>query len=110
MIREDQVFIANAVVIDSTWEMMVTSVISRLIGAIVKPSAIVKIRKYRGLCEGPHFISMTMEVHNAFRHDMDRFIKGCAHFFHNRWLRGHLFVSFCIHFLGNVLVLFFNIL
>jgi len=42
---------------------------------------------------------MAMEVHNAPRRDMDRFIRECAHLFHNRRLRGHLSLSFCIQFL-----------
>jgi hypothetical protein len=45
--------------------------------------AIVKIRKYKGLHEGHHFISMAMEVHGAFGRDMDRFIKECAYLFHD---------------------------
>jgi hypothetical protein len=32
----------------------------------------------------------------------------CACFFHDRRSRGHLSLSFCIHFLGSVLVLFFQ--
>jgi hypothetical protein len=84
MTCEDQVFVADMVVIDPTWETVATSVISQLIGATVKLSAIVKIRKCRGLHEGQHFTSMAMEVHNTFKCDMDRFIKECAHLFHNR--------------------------
>jgi len=34
--------------------------------------------------EGHHFIPMAMEVHDTFRHDMDRFIKECAHLSHTR--------------------------
>jgi hypothetical protein len=34
--------------------------------------------------KGHHFISMAMEVHSACRHDMDHFIKECAHIFHNK--------------------------
>jgi len=39
-----------------------------------------------------------MEVHNAIECDMDRFIKECARLFHNKQLRGHLSLFFCIHF------------
>jgi hypothetical protein len=39
---------------------------------------------------------MAMEVHNAFGRDMDRFIKECARFFHNRWSKGHLSLFLCI--------------
>jgi hypothetical protein len=38
---------------------------------------------------------MAMEVHSALRHIMDYFIE-CVHLFHDRWLRGHLSLSFCI--------------
>jgi hypothetical protein len=53
---------------------------------------------------------MAMEVHDAHRHDMDPFIKESACPFHDRQSRGHLSLSFCIQFLGNMLVLFFNVL
>jgi hypothetical protein len=53
-------------VIDLTRNMVASSVISRLVGAVAKLSAIVKIRKYKG-----------------FR-DMNHFIKECAHFFHDK--------------------------
>jgi hypothetical protein len=41
---------------------------------------------------------MAMEVHGALEHDMDHFINECAHFFHDRWSRGHLSLYFYIHF------------
>jgi hypothetical protein len=53
--------------------MMALNVISQSIGVIVEFSVIVKIRKYRVLHEGDHFIAM--EVHGAPGHDMDCFIK-----------------------------------
>jgi hypothetical protein len=40
MAWEDRVFIANVVVTDPMWETMASSVISRLVGAITKFSAI----------------------------------------------------------------------
>ncbi len=86
-------------IIDWTQETMVTSVISRPTSVIVKLSTIVKICKCRGLHEGYHFIPIAMEVHNTPEHDMNRFIKKCAHLFHNRQLRSHLSLSFCIQFL-----------
>ncbi len=63
---------------------MALNVITRLAGAIVELNAIVKIRKYKGLHEGLHFIFMAMEVHGAPRNDMDCFIRDCAHLFHGR--------------------------
>jgi len=63
----------------------------------VEFSAIAKIHKYRGLHEGHHFILMVTEVHNILGHDMDCFIRECAHLFHDKW-RDHLFLSFCIQF------------
>ncbi len=69
-----------------TWETMGTSVISQLLGAITKLNAIVKICKYKVFHEGDHFISMAMEVDNTLGHDMNHFIKECAHLFHDRQL------------------------
>jgi hypothetical protein len=82
--HEDQVFVANVVVIDPTQEIMATSVINQPTNATAKLNAIVKIRKYGGIGEGHHFIPMAMEVHGALEHDMDHFINECAHFFHDR--------------------------
>jgi selenocysteine lyase/cysteine desulfurase len=84
MTQEDQVFVADVMVIDSKQKIMVLSVISRLIGATTEFSAIVKICKYRKLREGHHFISMVVEVHDAPMHDMDCSIRECAHLFHDR--------------------------
>jgi hypothetical protein len=84
MTREDQVFVAYVMVIDSMWEMMALSAITRPIGAIVKVNAIAKIHKYRGLHERHHFVLMTMEVHDTPEHVMDHFIKEYARLFHNR--------------------------
>jgi hypothetical protein len=66
------------------WKTMTMNVINRPVGVTTKLNAIVKIRKYRGLHEKHHFISMAMEVHNALGRDMDHFIKECVHFFHDR--------------------------
>jgi len=96
--HEDQIFVTNVVVTDLTWEIVALNVISRLVGAIIKHNAIAKIRKYKGLHEGHHFILMAMEVHPAPRCDIDYFIGECAHLFHDRWSRGHLSLSFCIQF------------
>jgi hypothetical protein len=41
---------------------------------------------------------MAMEVHGTLGCDMDHFIKECGRFFHDRWLGGHLSLSFCIQF------------
>jgi len=84
MIREDQVFVVNVVVTDPTWEMVAMSVISWLVGVIVEFNVIVKIRKYKGLHEGHHFILMAMEVHGAPGCDMDCFIMDYVYLFHNR--------------------------
>jgi hypothetical protein len=50
----------------------------------VKLNAIAKIYKSKRLDEKHHFIPMAMEVHDAFKRDIGRFIKECAHLFHNR--------------------------
>jgi hypothetical protein len=80
------------------WEMMTSSVISRPIGVTMELNIITKIRKYRRLHDGHHFIPMAMEVHNKPKRDMDCFIKDCARFFHNRQFRGHLSWFFYIQF------------
>jgi hypothetical protein len=98
MTRENQVFIVDVVVTNPTWKMMATSVINWPKGAVTKFNAITNIHKYNGLHEGHHFILMAMEVHNTPRRDMDHFIKECVHLFHDRWLRGHLSLSFYIQF------------
>jgi hypothetical protein len=41
---------------------------------------------------------MAMEVHDAPGHDMDRFIRECVRLFHDKQLRDHLSLSFCIQF------------
>jgi hypothetical protein len=64
--------------------MVVLNVINRIVGVIAKLNAITKIRKYRKHYEEHHFILMAMEVHGTFGHDMDHFIRECAHLFHNR--------------------------
>jgi hypothetical protein len=83
-------------VIDPTQEIVATSVISWPTSVVVKFSAIVKIHKYRRFHDGHHFISMTMEVHNAPWCYMDHFIEKCVHLFHGRWSKGHLSLFFCI--------------
>jgi hypothetical protein len=98
MTQEDQALVTDVVVNDLTRKTMASNVISRLASAVVKLNAIIKIHKYKGLHEGHHFILMAMEVHGAPRHDMDHFIKECAHLFHNRQSKGHLSLSFCIQF------------
>jgi hypothetical protein len=98
MTRKDQVFVVDVVDTDSMQEMVVSSVISQLASATMELSALAKIRKYRGFHEGHHFILMAMEVHSAPKCNMDRFIKECAHLFHNKQSRGHLSFSFCIQF------------
>ncbi len=72
------------VVIDSMRKMMASNVINQPTSVVAKFNGIIKIHKYRGLHEGQHFILMTMEVHGAHRHDMDCFIRECAHLFHDR--------------------------
>jgi hypothetical protein len=52
--------------------------------------------------------SMAMEVHGAFRCDMECFIRECAYLFHDRRLKIHFFCLFAFNSLSNVLVLVFN--
>jgi hypothetical protein len=98
------------VVTNPTWETMALSVISRPTGVIAELNDIINICKYKGLHEGHKFIPMAMEVHSAPRHDMDRFIKACTCFFHDRQLGGHLFLSFCIQFFRQRVSMPLNVL
>jgi len=98
MTQEDQVFVADVVVINVTQEMVASSVISQLASVVVELNAIIKIHKYKGFHERHHFILMAMEVHGAPRHDMDCFIRECAHIFYDKWLEGHFSLYFCIKF------------
>jgi hypothetical protein len=65
MTREDHVLVVNVVVTDLRWEIMASNVIILLASAAIKFSAIFKIRKYKGLHEGHHFIMMVVEVHTG---------------------------------------------
>jgi hypothetical protein len=42
---------------------------------------------------------MAMEMHDVLERDMDRFIKKCAHLFHNQRSRIHLSLFSCIELL-----------
>jgi hypothetical protein len=108
MIREDQVFVADVVVIDSIKTIMAMSVISRLVSVAIELNIIVKIDKYRKFHEANHFITMAMELHNTPEHDMDYFIKKCARLFHDKQSRGHLSLSFCIQFFKQHVNIVFN--
>jgi hypothetical protein len=98
MTQKGHVFVADAMVINPTWKTVTSNVISRPANAAMKFNVTVKIHKYRGLHEGHHFIMMSMEMHGTLKHYMDCFIKECACLFHDRWSKGHLSLSFCIHF------------
>ncbi len=63
---------------------MASNVISQPIGAIVKLNTITKIRKYRVLHEGHHFILMAMKMHITLKCDMLHLIKECDHLFHDK--------------------------
>jgi exosome complex RNA-binding protein Rrp42 (RNase PH superfamily) len=65
MTQEDQVFIANVMVTDPTQETMALNVTNQLTSVMAERRTIVKIRKYKGLHEGHHFIPMAMKVHVA---------------------------------------------
>jgi hypothetical protein len=66
MIRKDQVFAFDVVVIDPIRKTMISNVINRSTSANAKPNTIAKIHKYKGLHERHHFISMAMKVYGAF--------------------------------------------
>jgi len=70
--------------IDPTQDTMASNLISQPACAIAKLSTIIKIHKYKRFHERYHFISMAMEVHDTSRCDLDRFIRECAHLFHNK--------------------------
>jgi hypothetical protein len=87
---------------DSMQDTVVSNVITRLTNVATKLNAITKTHKYRRFQKGHHFIQMAMEVHGAPGCDMDRFIKECAHLFHDRQSRGHLSFFFSLNFFGNM--------
>jgi hypothetical protein len=107
MTQKDKVFVTDVVIIDLMRETMVSSVISRPIGVVAELSVIAKIHKYRGLHGRHHFISMTMEVHDAPMCDMDRFMKECT-YLSTIDDQDHLSFFFAFNFLGNMLILLFN--
>jgi antirestriction protein len=80
--------------------MMIMNVINQPTSVVVELNTIAKIHKYKRLHEEHHFISMAMEVHNTPEHDMDCFIRECAHLFHNKQSKGHL--SFFLHSIFQV--------
>jgi hypothetical protein len=47
MTRKNQVFVADVVATDLTWETMASNVISQPIGATTELNTITKIRKYK---------------------------------------------------------------
>jgi hypothetical protein len=57
MTCENQVFVANVVVIIPPWKIVATNVISELTSANAKLKAIAKIPKYKRLCEKAPFFS-----------------------------------------------------
>jgi hypothetical protein len=85
-------------------------IISQSTCANAKLNTIVKFRKYRRFHERHHFILITMEVHDTCEHDMNRFIKKCAHPFHDRHQKIIYLCLFAFSFSNNVLILFFNVL
>jgi hypothetical protein len=87
---------------------VVTSVINQPIGVAMKFNTIVKIHKYKGFHDGHHFILMAMEVHNTLGCDMDCFIKEYVCLFHDRWLGGHLSLSFYINFFKQLVNVVFQ--
>jgi hypothetical protein len=98
MTCEDQVFVANVVVINLMWKMVIMNVISWPTGIVMKFNVITKICKYKRFHERHHFIPMAMEVNSTLECDIDHFIKECALFFHDKWWKGHLSLFFCIQF------------
>jgi hypothetical protein len=87
------------------------NVVSQLIGVTMKVSTIVKICKYIGFHEGHHFIFMVMKMHIAFGHDMDHFIKECAHLFSTIDDQKIIYSCFfAFNFSSNMLIFFFSML
>jgi hypothetical protein len=56
MTQEDQVFVADVMVANPTWETTTLNVINQSISVAAKLNTIINIRKYRGLHERQHFI------------------------------------------------------
>jgi hypothetical protein len=76
--------------------MVDLGVINWPMGVATNYNVIIKIHKYRRLHEVHRFILMAVQVHNAPKHDMDRFIKECARLFHDRWSKDQLYLFFLI--------------
>ncbi len=74
----------DVVVIDSTWETVVSNVINCPRCAIAELNAIAKIHKYKRFQEGQHFILMAMEVPAHPGVIWIVFIKEHVHLFHDR--------------------------
>lgn len=110
MIRENEVFVVDGMVTNSTWKMVVSSVISWPTNAVVELNAIAKICKYKRFHEGYYFILMAMEVHDTFEHDIGPFIRECVFFFHHRWSKRWFVFFFYIQFSRSMLILIFNML
>jgi hypothetical protein len=103
MTRKDQVFVVDVVVTNSTRETMASSVISWPINVVAKFNAIVKIRKYKGLHEGHHFmmhlnVIWIVSLVNVFVFSMI-----------DNWEVIYLYL-FAFSYSHNVLLLFFNVL
>jgi hypothetical protein len=73
MTQEDQVFIVNVMVTDPTQETMALNVTNQLTSVMAERRTIVKIRKYKGLHEGHHFIPMAMKVYMTHPKLLDGF-------------------------------------
>jgi hypothetical protein len=87
-----------------------TNVISRLASAFAKLSAITKIRKYKRVNEGHHFIPMAIEVHSTPKCDMDHFIRELFVIFMINDENVIYPYLFAFNFSRNVLILLFNVL
>jgi hypothetical protein len=107
MTHEDQVFVANVVVTNTTWEIVVSNVISRPTSAIVEHSVIVKIHEYRGVHERHHFILMAMEVHDTSGVILIISLRSVPIFFTIDNQKDIYPRLFAFNFSSNVLVLFF---
>jgi len=99
----------DVVVIDLMWETMFLNVINQPIVTIAEPIAIAKIRKYRMLHEGHHFIPMAMVVHGTLGVIWIISSRNVFVFFmiNNKKIIDPCFFAF--NFSNNMLVLLFNV-
>ncbi len=90
--NENQVFVADVIIMNLTQEMVATNVIHQITGVVAKLNTIIKIHKYRRIHEKHHF----MEVHGTLGRDIYHFIRECACIFSRETIK-RSFILIILH-------------